>query len=310
MIDRVTAQMKVLRQMALQGYNLFPLKKMTKLPLHKGYQDIKYSALDIEVYIRQGNNVGVLIQRGQLVIDTDPRNGGLDSAWLLGRMADIPKSPKVISGRGDGGNHRYFKYDKLRYPYLRRSIPDLPGIDFMTSGHVVAPLGLHMASGKPYALEGDKFFPVPTIPDDILDLYKAAAPKQATSRSGRVPPEALAALLRTLDARDYGPGKHDTWFDLMCSCHDATAGSGIEEFLEWCATDPTYADAAAQAQTRTRWLSLTDKDMRKTYLTLFRAVIDSGNRDVLLAVEKAYDFDEKPDDPAHDFDEYIGGDDE
>jgi hypothetical protein len=311
MSDRVTEQMRTLRLMAKAGYHIFPLRKSTKLPLLKNWQTTKHSAASIQEYVSKGNNTGVNLRPGQLVIDIDPRNGGMDSMWLLARMTDLPQCPEVLSGRGDGGRHLYLHYSKEAYPHLRTHIPDLPGIDFKSNGLVVAPGSIHQVTGKPYRLvDPSGTFRVPEAPKDLLDLIKAAPPKLAHSRSGRVPPEALKYLLSALDPRDYGAGRHDEWFDLMCSCHDATAGAGIEEFLEWCAGDPMYADEANINMTRNRWHSLTDKDMRKTYLTLFRAVIDSGNRPLLLQIEKDYDFDEKPDDPAHDFDGMPVGDDD
>jgi hypothetical protein len=303
MPDHVADKMKVLRLMAKAGYHIFPLKKSTKLPLLKNWQTTKHSAAAMAEFLEKGNNAGVNLRPGQLVIDIDPRNQGLDSLWLLDRMTDIPVCPEVLSGRGDGGRHLYLHYNKEEYPHLRTHIPDLPGIDFKSNGLVVAPGSIHQVTGKPYTLvDASGTFRVPQAPTSLLDLIKAAPPKLAHNRSGRVPAEALKYLLAALDPRDYGAGHHDEWFDLMCACHDATAGAGIEEFLEWCAGDPMYADEANLNMTRNRWHSLTDKDMRKTYLTLFRAVIDSGQRATLIEVEKAFGFDDKPDDPAHDFD--------
>src|SRR5690606_11277319 len=108
----------------------------------------------------------------------------------------------------------------------------------------------------------------------------------------------LAELLSALDPRDYASDGPEDWFRLICACHDATAGDGIEEFIEWCAGDPAYADEHHMQMNRRRWASVTaaaDSDIEQpaTKATLFRAVVDAGHARMVatLGLSAAGDFD-------------------
>ncbi len=80
------------------------------------------------------------------------------------------------------------------------------------------------------------------------------------------------------------------------SSHHATAGDGIDVFLDWCATDPKYADRMATA--RARWDSFsTDKEVAVGVGTLFHLLNKAGRGDL---VDKAKRSDPVNDFPPHD----------
>ena len=93
-------------------------------------------------------NVGARVPNNMFVVDVDPRNGGAKSlAELVAKFGPMPPTLTAISGRGDGGSHRYY-----RRPYGKLTSRQLgPGIDIKTSaGYVVVPPSIHPDSGKRY----------------------------------------------------------------------------------------------------------------------------------------------------------------
>jgi hypothetical protein len=95
-----------------------------------------------------GCNIGLRVPSTMMVLDIDPRHGGLDSFNLLQRQhGAIPHCLTTLSGRGDGGRHLF-----MRRPPKRLSAAKLgPGIDLKTqAGYVVAPPSIHPDTGRPY----------------------------------------------------------------------------------------------------------------------------------------------------------------
>jgi len=98
-------------------------------------------------------NVGARVPRGLFVLDVDPRAGGLDGlARLEAEHGVLPATRTSLSGRGDGGTHRWYRYPggPLSIAALRQR--GYVGLDLKTCrGYVVLPPSRHPASGKPYA---------------------------------------------------------------------------------------------------------------------------------------------------------------
>jgi hypothetical protein len=132
-------------------------------------------------------NIGGVVPEGRVVIDIDPRNGGLESVVALtGRYGPFPETPTVKSG--GNGIHNYFL------------VPDgvtLPsGGSLATSGHtgvewkgpggqVVLPPSVH-ESGQEYRWDPGFAMgevPVAPIPDWLLQLIL----KQSASRGKELP---------------------------------------------------------------------------------------------------------------------------
>ena len=86
-------------------------------------------------YLALGYNLGFRIPADHLIVDVDPRNGGLESYAMLPQdVQDLP----VTTITASGGFHVYCllppDYD---YKTLRSSIKALPGIDFLHYGKQV-----------------------------------------------------------------------------------------------------------------------------------------------------------------------------
>jgi hypothetical protein len=114
-----------------------------------------------------GANIGVRLPANVFVVDVDPRNGGSESVRNIeATYGPFPHTLTVISGRGDGGCHRYY-----RRPSGKLTSQNLgAGIDIKTSsGYVVAPPSIHPDSGRPYTrIEA----PIEEPPPWLVDLIR------------------------------------------------------------------------------------------------------------------------------------------
>lgn len=126
-----------------------------------------------------GANVGVRPPQNVMVLDVDPRHDGdrsLDA--LQAAHGPLPVTLTAVSGRGDGGAHRYY-----RRPVGKISARGLgPGIDLKTcSGYVVAPPSVHPDTGRAYAWV-DPDAPVADPPAWLVEVLRPAPPTPAPPR--------------------------------------------------------------------------------------------------------------------------------
>ena len=108
---------------------------------------------------------------GLVVIDVDPRNGGLNSLLALeSRFGALNSVVTVLTGRGPEvdtrGKHLYFRLPAGSAIRTRGRIPGWPGIEVKASGYVVAPPSLHV-SGVAYEWEN---FAALTRVSDLTEL--------------------------------------------------------------------------------------------------------------------------------------------
>ena len=261
------------------GLTLVPLNG--KKPVDSRWQTRDYDSAAVVAAAEGRHNVGVRIPRDLLVVDVDPRNGGGESFARLIEDAHLDLSVYPIVRTGGGGLHVY-----MRLPdgfEAVQSHEQYPGIDFKTSGQVVAPGSIHPQTGKPYVGENMELLPLEVPANEaMLALLKRRARSSAgdggAHRAGELTPDMLAANLALLDANDFGAGQHDTWLELMMACHHATDGAGREEFIEWSTQAAGYGDHAENIGRR--WDSLRAGEGGVTVATLFKRVIDSGGTPV------------------------------
>ncbi len=93
-------------------------------------------------------NIGARVPASLLVMDVDPRHGGLGRLAELEREhGPLPPTRVSISGRGDGGQHRWFLHPGGQLSAARLSA----GVDLKThTGYVLLPPSRHPATGQPY----------------------------------------------------------------------------------------------------------------------------------------------------------------
>lgn len=165
------------------GWQIFPLRgKLPAIARSRGGRGLLDATGDLDQLRRcwrPGYNIGGRVPDGVIVVDTDPRHGGEDN---LNRLAEVnggmPPTLTALSGRGDGGRHRY-----LLHPGGKLSGRRLPtGVDLKThAGYVVLPPSLHPASGRPYHWE-EADMPIATCPAWLAGLLREAqrAPRPIT----------------------------------------------------------------------------------------------------------------------------------
>jgi hypothetical protein len=93
-------------------------------------------------------NIGARMPVSLLVLDIDPRHGGLDRLAQLEHVhGPLPATRVSVSGRGDGGRHLWFLHPGGRLSSARLG----GGVDLKThAGYVVLPPSRHPATGQPY----------------------------------------------------------------------------------------------------------------------------------------------------------------
>ena len=93
-------------------------------------------------------NIGGRIPANMIMIDVDPRSGGLESlSALIAEHGPLPATLTDLSGRFDGGLHFWFR----RPPGMLTGTRLGPGIDLKTeTGYAVLPPSVHPVTGRPF----------------------------------------------------------------------------------------------------------------------------------------------------------------
>ena len=301
--EELYTALSTLRTLRASGFELFPLGIESKLPRDKEWNLRDYADWDAEDWLKKGGNVAVRARRSDLFVDVDPRNGGDVSLEALLWDLDIPSLEAFPLVRtGSGGRHFYMQVPEGER--WRHTVREYPGIDFQFFGrYVVAPGSIHPDTHKPYVLEPpliafkeeSKLF----APEALQGLLRKPERPTKSGEGGLVSCPELADLLSNLDAADFGQGGpyHGEWLDIAMACHEATNGEGLDEWLEWCASDPRYGDDARLMNTA-RWDSFDSTRLDGvTYKTLLMAVSRAGNRKAVARLGSQDDVkDDFPDD--------------
>ncbi len=227
------------------GFDLIPLNGVSKEPLNKDWTNRKYNPERVAARsAKTGGNVGVRLRADQLVIDVDPRNGGdqgfEDLCFDLG--LDTSEWPHVITG--SGGSHYYLA--KNATVTVRNGLANYPGVEFKSQGRqVVAPGSIHPDARKPYLHDelSPGFADAPLAPNELIELI-AKPERVETHGGGEHTAEEVGKMLDLLDPESFRD--HDKWLNLAMACHHASGGEAREEFLDWSARDPNFADDREQ----------------------------------------------------------------
>ena len=130
-------------------------------------------------------NCGILtgIESGIVVLDVDPRHGGLDSlAELQTQYGELPATLKVHTG--GNGLHFYFKHPGVP---IKNRTNMLPGLDFRgDGGYVVAPPSVHISQSS-YLWDNEQQ-PLGEMPSWLQQLVRGGQLQKDCSPS-RIKPE-------------------------------------------------------------------------------------------------------------------------
>lgn len=287
------------------GAKLFPLRKRTKLndpnckrPLHDSWNERTYTREQLQKYWDEGHPIGWALGDNDLVIDIDvaseerPEKQGEESLRKLERgLKGLSVAATVSVESPTGGKHLYFTKGDTK---IRKTLADLPGIDFLSRGSYVVIAGSPHWQGGVYEwsqlteMFGD--YDRPEAPVSLIDMLKRGEVElDAVESETVVPASVLEQMLSELDPTSYSI--HDEWFRLMAASHSATGGSseGMEVFVAWSTSDPSYASAGDEI--RSRWASLTEKPGGITIGTLFEELKRWNRLDVVRKVRAQLDFD-------------------
>ncbi|OYU90126.1 MAG: hypothetical protein CFE29_14095 [Bradyrhizobiaceae bacterium PARB1] len=255
----VTPFQAALSRYPLDRYTLIPLHRpkdtrtkngtvrpIGKAPLDKNWTKATYdSAAVIERCERERRNIGVRLQRTQVIIDVDPRNGGdVSYAELFAELGiDEAIFPRVITG--SGGLHMYATLPR-GVAVLDSLGDEYPGVEFKSKGRqVVAAGSIHPDSGKPYRWD-DNYPPLseaPELPTKLLKLITKPKLSTKLSGGGEFDQQQIADMLDTMDARKFRDQQR--WLNILMACHHASNGDARSEFIEWSISDPQYQNDAS-----------------------------------------------------------------
>ena len=151
-----------------------------------------------------GCNIGGRVPESMFVLDVDPRNRGLESlAELETRHGVLPETLRTVSGRGDGGGHRFYRRPPGKLSHKRLG----PGIDVKSStGYVVLPPSIHPETGCAYVRIDA---PVAAPPAWLSDLLKPELPTTPSRR-----PQSFSRPSRGTSIADKFAAS-TSWFDVL-----------------------------------------------------------------------------------------------
>lgn len=300
---------KALRQLANAGLQLIPLHRWDAASVGKDGKKredgkrpadrdwTKKSYIPEEVLARAdrgGLNVGVRLTPSMVVLDWDPRNddGEYDDPalnafvnFVLEHGINPDDFPQVETG--GGGLHIYMA-KPADVPVLG-SLEGYPGVEFKTVGQqVVAPGSVH-PNARPYVLVDpwDLIGDLPEAPESVLDAISRSQVQASSTEGGQYDADRIATMLEGLNPENFRD--QAAWFQLMCACHHASAGSARQEFIEWSTRDPEYQDDAWKIGNRWDSLHAEREGSTVTYKTLHKMLREAG-RDDLISSSAADDF--------------------
>lgn len=143
---------------------------------------------DANIAVRTGGDFGLL------VLDVDPRNGGIASLQKLVETTG-PLPDTLTSKTGGDGLHYYFKYPKNLVGNPKNLGPKYPGLDIKADGgYVVAPPSRHI-NGKSYQwIEGRApgDIEVADVSDALLKIInESKSSEDETTRSTKMAEDAI-----------------------------------------------------------------------------------------------------------------------
>ena len=263
-------------QYVRQGWSVFPLSGKSPLKGSNGFKDASTSTAAVydwwsgdETY-----NIGLAISADIVVVDVDPRNGGLEAVAKL--QADhgwLPQTKCAVSGRGDGGLHYYYRVaaDVELVGNLNRA--GYSGIDLKKQGgYVVLPPSVHPETGRSYRWV-DADCDVAGMPAWLAEL--AARPPVVTAP---VRPVATGTIMDRLNMPDTTRWNGDGLVDAVAAAKPGERNNILNWSL-WSLRDDTMAGKVSDdafnktlaliIDTATK-IGLDDREIKSTLNSVFR----------------------------------------
>ncbi len=195
---------------AAQGWPVFPCHG--KAPItRRGFYDATSDPPQIDSWWAQWPtaNIGAPMGHWAWALDEDPRNGGDSTRAELERnYGELPVTLQSLSGRKDGGCHRFFLLPET----LKHKAALGDGLDVIgLGGYVILPPSLHPDTGLPYEWEygPDEMLPQPTPPWlEVLITGEGSASLPSSAQERAVGAEIPQGMRETTLVRLAGSMRH------------------------------------------------------------------------------------------------------
>ncbi len=217
--------------LASHGWAVLPLRG--KAPLLKGGRGVLDATSHPETVDRWWTghpdaNIGARVPALAVVVDVDPRAGGADAMTsLIRRYGALPATLTVVSGRGDGGRHYYFR----RPPGELSSTRLGAGIDLKTSsGYVVMPPSIHPDSGRPYVMQDGPRRPV-AMPEWLAELLRPPARIAAPPVLSAGAAAGVGALAGWVSRLEQGRRNHGLFWAACRALERAVGEAALEQLV-------------------------------------------------------------------------------
>jgi hypothetical protein len=203
------------------------------------YTPYRWSDEQLEVMEMTGQfdtGIGVLVD-DHLIIDIDPRNGGLMGYDELCHDTglDFEELSGFVVRTGGDGLHIYFKREKGQA--LVSHLKQYQGIDFKSSGFVVGAGSKHKSGNKYEVIKGTPS-DIGDPPQELIDLLKKPEMVRAEYKGQHIDLDSQA-IIEMLNHVDPNCG-YDEWIKVGMAIHHGTNGTGFELWDEWSAKGETY----------------------------------------------------------------------
>ncbi len=163
-------------------FKIFPVDPATKRPLIKAWDRL---ATEREQGDWPAYGIPTGDPNGIVVIDIDPRNGGLEAWRVLCDEILLPLTFTVETG--GGGSHLYYKLPRPGMRGCKLEKFDFHGIDFQATGqYVIGPGSLH-SSGKKYEISHD--LPLADLPAEFIKMLDGPSEVSPWPQDRTIPPE-------------------------------------------------------------------------------------------------------------------------
>jgi bifunctional DNA primase/polymerase-like protein/AAA domain-containing protein/primase-like protein len=247
---------------AMRGWRVHPLAARDKKPLLKEWQ--KQASTDLAQVLTWWTqwpdaNVGLVTGRystGLVVVDVDPRNGGMETLQTLRAQFPggvLPWDMHNLVRTGSGGYHLYL--DATRHFALGRELPAKlgPGIDLPLN--VVAPPSVHPGGGIYTWVRGiiRQAEPLAEYPDVWLNALAAQPTRPRISGTDDMANARRALARLNPDRADRYDAQDGGWLAVGMALH-AVSPDLLPDWDAWSKASPKY-EAGVCAQ---KWAGFKD----------------------------------------------------
>ena len=232
------------------GKSLIPING--KIP-KKGWRTAEYT--DDEIFNHQGN-IAMRLSDADLIIDIDPRNGGLESFKKLKEKLNFEFEYDVKTA--GGGYHIYLTIpENYKNCSFKKVLRDFPGVDFLTEGSSCSICGCKNEQGL-YEWYDDILdgFSKIEAPEQLLNLltfncnskkYKDGDFFEDMNVKFKLPEDRVLDMLSKLDPSMC----NDEWVKVGMALQDWDSVRGLELWEEWSQDGDNYEAGESEK----RWKS-------------------------------------------------------